>query len=83
MKQQFLSLDIPLPAMPLLGTGHSLWDAKPIEPFIPGGQDEPEITTWFLDTRELWPGENILTAQGAAEALSLVSLAEQKIITTK
>ncbi|KAK1818172.1 hypothetical protein LTR12_007450 [Friedmanniomyces endolithicus] len=83
MKQQFLSLDIPLPAMPLMGTGHSLWDHKPIEPYLPSGHDEPEITTWFLDTRELWPGENILTAPGAAEALALVSVAEQKIITTK
>ena len=83
MKQQFLSLDIPLPAMPLLGTGHSLWDQKPIEPFLSDGQDEPEITAWFLDTRELWQGENILTAQGAAEALSLISQAEQKVITTK
>ncbi|KAK5674591.1 hypothetical protein LTR17_027801 [Elasticomyces elasticus] len=84
MKQQFLSLDIPLPAMPLMGTGHSLWDQpKAIESYPSSDSDEPEITTWFLDTREIWPGENILTAPGAAEALSLVSLAEQKIITTK
>ena len=42
-----------------------------------------EITCWLLDTRTLWPGTNIFSASGAAEALSLISLPEQNVVTTK
>lgn len=41
------------------------------------------VTTWLLDTRDLWPGDNILAAGGAAQCLALVSLTEQNIITSK
>ena len=72
MKEHFLSLDIPLPisSMPY-------FDLKPVE------SNGPEIVTWFLDTRTMWPGENIFTAKGAAEALSLISQPEQNVVTTK
>lgn len=42
-----------------------------------------EISCWLLDTRSLWPGQNIWSAPGAAEAMALVSMAEQKTISTK
>lgn len=42
-----------------------------------------EITCWFLDTRSLWPGQNIWSAPGAAEAMSLISMSEQKTISGK
>ncbi|KAK3720015.1 hypothetical protein LTR37_004138 [Vermiconidia calcicola] len=42
-----------------------------------------EVTCWLLDTRGLWPGDNILMADGAAEALSLISVPEQNIIKGK
>lgn len=42
-----------------------------------------EITTWLLDTRSLWPGDNISTAKGAAEALSLISIPEQNAVKGK
>lgn len=45
--------------------------------------DSPIVTTWLLDTRSLWPGDNIFAANGAAQALALVSMEEQKIITSK
>lgn len=45
--------------------------------------DGGEITCWLLDTRSLWPGQNIWSAPGAAEAMALVSMAEQKTISTK
>ena len=45
--------------------------------------DSPVVTTWLLDTRTLWSGDNIYSANGAAQALALVSLEEQKIITSK
>ncbi|KAK4561351.1 hypothetical protein LTR86_004668 [Recurvomyces mirabilis] len=91
MKEKFLSLEIPLPTMPLL-SGHTLGSLDSLkpdtgrvvpEPYPTPPEDQPEITTWFLDTRTLWKGDNILTAEGAAEALSLVSKPEQNIITTK
>jgi 4'-phosphopantetheinyl transferase len=44
---------------------------------------EGEVTCWILDTRKLWPGDNILTAKGAAEAMSLVSIKEQNVIRGK
>jgi 4'-phosphopantetheinyl transferase len=44
---------------------------------------EGEVTCWILDTRKLWPGDNILTAKGAAEAMSLVSIQEQNVIRGK
>ncbi|KAM0714800.1 hypothetical protein Q7P37_009264 [Cladosporium fusiforme] len=43
----------------------------------------PTITTWLIDTRGIWNGDNIFAAQGAAKALALVSTAEQTIITSK
>lgn len=46
-------------------------------------EDAGEITCWLLDTRSLWPGQNIWSAPGAAEAMSLISMAEQKTISTK
>ena len=83
MKQQFLTLDIPLPAIPLL-QGHTAQFNQPTKPHpYPAAEDAPELTTWFLDTRTLWPGEHITTAAGAVEALKLVSEAERKTITTK
>ncbi|KAK4502949.1 hypothetical protein PRZ48_006376 [Zasmidium cellare] len=45
--------------------------------------DGGEITCWLLDTRSLWPGQNIWSAPGAAEAMALISMAEQKTISTK
>lgn len=72
MKEHFLSLDIPLPV-----GGMPYFDLQP------RASDGPEITTWLLDTRTLWPGQNIFSAQGAAHALSLISQAEQNVVTTK
>ncbi|EMC94199.1 hypothetical protein BAUCODRAFT_74871 [Baudoinia panamericana UAMH 10762] len=45
--------------------------------------DEPELVTWLLDTRTLWPGDNIWTAKGAAYAMGLISLEEQNAIASK
>ncbi|KAF2485136.1 putative phosphopantetheinyl transferase [Neohortaea acidophila] len=45
--------------------------------------NEGEVTCWLLDTRDLWPGDNISTAKGAAEALSLVSVQERNAIRGK
>lgn len=45
--------------------------------------NQGEVTCWLLDTRNLWPGNSIQTAKGAAEALSLVSAQEQKAIKGK
>ena len=42
-----------------------------------------QVTCWLVDTRRMWPGNNIVTAPGAARALSLVSTAERHAITTK
>ncbi|KAK5170638.1 uncharacterized protein LTR77_005227 [Saxophila tyrrhenica] len=42
-----------------------------------------EVTCWMLDTRKLWPGDNILTAKGAAEAMSLITIQEQNAIRQK
>jgi len=50
---------------------------------IPLPNDEGQLSCWLLDTRSLWPGTSIWSAPGAAEALSLVSMAEQKAISTK
>ena len=81
MKQHFLSLDMPLPAMPMItNTRAATWFD---DSFLPPGSSGPEITCWFLDTRNLWPGNNIWSATGAAAALSLISLPEQNVVTTK
>lgn len=40
-------------------------------------------TCWLLDTRPLWPGSNIAAASGAAKALALISLEEQRVIMNK
>lgn len=45
--------------------------------------DGGELSCWLLDTRNLWPGQHISSAAGAAEAMSLVSKAEQKTISGK
>lgn len=45
--------------------------------------DHGEITCWLVDTRSLWPGKDIWSAPGAAEAMSLISMQEQKAISTK
>ncbi|TKA22758.1 hypothetical protein B0A50_07860 [Salinomyces thailandicus] len=74
MKEQFLSLDIPLQVSKKM----PYFDAKPVAPSSP-----PEITCWLLDTRTLWKGDNIFSAEGAAQALSLISLSEQNTCTTK
>ncbi|KAK4624730.1 4'-phosphopantetheinyl transferase A [Fulvia fulva] len=42
-----------------------------------------DISCWLLDTRSLWPGQNIWAAPGAAEAMALISMAEQKTVSTK
>ena len=42
-----------------------------------------EVTCWLLDTRELWPGDSILTAEGAEEAMSLISVKERNSIRGK
>lgn len=47
------------------------------------GQDHGEITCWVVDTRTLWPGKDIWSAPGATEAMSLISMQEQKAISTK
>jgi len=91
MKEHFLSLDIPLPTMPLHINGHrdglfrNRADSLPFAMRKPVVVPDPEpaITTWLLDTRTMWPGDNILAADGAAHALSLISLAEQNIVTGK
>lgn len=44
---------------------------------------DPTVTTWLIDTRKIWAGDNIWSAHGAAKALALVSTAEQNIITSK
>lgn len=44
---------------------------------------DPTVTTWLIDTRKIWVGDNIWSAHGAAKALALVSTAEQNIITSK
>jgi 4'-phosphopantetheinyl transferase len=41
------------------------------------------VTTWLVDTRMIWPGDKIATAVDAAEAMSLISPAEQKMIMGK
>lgn len=43
----------------------------------------PTVTTWLMDTRTMWPGDNIFSADGAAKAMALVSTAEQTVITSK
>lgn len=40
-------------------------------------------TCWIIDTRTLWPGDNIAAASGAAQAMALISLSEQTIILNK
>lgn len=45
--------------------------------------DHGEITCWLVDTRTLWPGKDIWSAPGAPEAMSLISMQEQKAISTK
>lgn len=42
-----------------------------------------ELTCWLLDTRELWPGDNILAAEGAGEALAMISVPEQNAVRSK
>lgn len=42
-----------------------------------------EVTCWLLDTRELWPGDNILDADGAADALAMLSVKEQNAVRAK
>ena len=80
MKNSFLSLDIPLN---LSSKAMPYFDFQPVVHSTVENFDNPELTCWLLDTRTLWPGENIVTATGAAYALSLISAAEQKIITSK
>ncbi|KAK4540131.1 hypothetical protein LTR36_009796 [Oleoguttula mirabilis] len=77
MKEHFLSLDIPL------GISSRTMPYFDLQPVATVTDENPEITCWLLDTRTLWPGENICTASGASYALSLISLAEQNIITAK
>jgi 4'-phosphopantetheinyl transferase len=45
--------------------------------------NQGEITCWLLDTRTIWPGPNIMKAEGAMEAMSLISMAEQRMIRGK
>ena len=45
--------------------------------------NQGEVTCWLLDTRNLWPGDSILTAQGARDAMSLISMPEQNAIKGK
>jgi len=82
MKEQFLRLEIPIsiPTMPL-AAAHSNVFREPATQHV--DLENPEITCWLLDTRSLWPGDNILSADGAAKALSLISLPEQNVVTTK
>lgn len=40
-------------------------------------------TCWIIDTRPLWPGDNIIAASGAAKAMALISLGEQRAIMNK
>ena len=52
----------------------------------PAQSPEPSngsVTCWLLDTRTLWPGDNIISAKGAQQALSLISIAEQNTIKGK
>ncbi|GAB7359786.1 hypothetical protein MBLNU230_g6956t1 [Neophaeotheca triangularis] len=41
------------------------------------------ITCWLLDTRKLWPGDNIYAAGDAAACLAHISMPEQNVVTTK
>lgn len=41
------------------------------------------ITCWLLDTRNLWPGDNIYTAGDAAACLAHIPMPEQNVVTTK
>jgi 4'-phosphopantetheinyl transferase len=45
--------------------------------------DPGEITRWLIDTRTIWPGTKIWDAPGAAEAMGLISIAEQNVISGK
>ena len=45
--------------------------------------NQGEITTWLLDTRSLWPGQKITDSREAVEAMSLISVAEQRSIRGK
>ncbi|KAI7209211.1 putative phosphopantetheinyl transferase [Hortaea werneckii] len=80
MKEHFLSLDIPMQVNAKAGT-FTGFDLKPFSTGTTAG--EPEVTCWLLDTRDLWHGDNIFSAEGAAQALSLISLPEQNSCTTK
>lgn len=80
MKEHFLSLDMPVPAMPLIDGAFRTHGGPFDDEVSPVGG---EVTTWLLDTRSLWPGENIQSAQGGAEALSLISVPEQNTVTSK
>lgn len=83
MKDAFLRLAIPSMPIPMLSglvddhyDNNSSSDESNFD-------EQPELVTWFLDTRTLWPGDNIFSASGAADALALISAQEQHIVTTK
>ncbi|KAI5362298.1 Putative 4'-phosphopantetheinyl transferase domain-containing protein [Septoria linicola] len=54
---------------------------------LESASEKGDITCWFLDTRSLWPGarsgQDIWNAPQAADAMSLISVSEQKTITGK
>jgi len=89
MKEHFLHLDIPLPTLPLVhgqtnGFLRNRADSLPFAKHRPVvDSDEPAICCWLVDTRPMWMGDSIHAADGAAAALSLISLEEQKIVTGK
>ena len=45
--------------------------------------DRGELTCWLVDTRKLWPGKNIWSADGAAQMLGLTTTEEQTNISNK
>ena len=68
---------------PLLSMITNVTDIQYGYPTPAHSPNQGEVTCWFIDTREIWPGDNITTAKGAAEALQLISIPEQNAIRGK
>jgi 4'-phosphopantetheinyl transferase len=74
------------PAIMLIDTRRAaMANGLPTPPDSAGSSScgEPTVTTWLIDTRTIWAGDNIWSAHGAAKAMALVSTAEQNIIASK
>ncbi|SMQ48723.1 unnamed protein product [Zymoseptoria tritici ST99CH_3D7] len=82
MAQQLQSLSDSLASVSTLVNGitNAFHNATSL---VSGAPHAGEITCWLIDTRKLWPGTKIWDAPGAAEAMGLISVAEQNAISTK